>query len=112
MLITNYLIIPIGNIVLTCVIFFDPYYDVTNQPMETYVLFFMGNCIARIIEYFTMIKRTVLLDSYIYQQQRKDIEVAGLSNEELEKELEKQLKLQYDEKRADAAKYRAFTIKE
>jgi len=82
-LILNYLVIPIGNIILAAFTWSDPYFDVRNEIAEIYVVFFVGNCASRIVEYFTVIQRTVVLNAMIFLRVRKDIEESGYSAEEL-----------------------------
>lgn len=40
--------------------------------MESYIIFFSVICVVRIFEYFTLIRRSVLLDAKIYLQSVAD----------------------------------------
>jgi hypothetical protein len=56
----NYIIIPGGNIVLSLYLICDPNYVLREQMIESYVVFFMVVCVGRLLEYFVLIRRTVL----------------------------------------------------
>lgn len=66
LLITNYLIIPIANLGLALFFILDPSYDLKNQSIQSWVVFFNIVCITRILEFFTMIRKTVLIDAKNY----------------------------------------------
>ena len=66
LLITNYLIIPIANLGLAIFFIVDPSYDLKNQSVQSWVVFFNIVCFSRILEFFTMIRRTVLIDAKNY----------------------------------------------
>ena len=66
LLITNYLIIPIANLGLAVFFIVDPNYDLKNQTVQSWVVFFNVVCFSRILEFFTMIRKTVLIDAKNY----------------------------------------------
>ena len=66
LLITNYLIIPIANLGLAVFFIVDPIYDLKNQTVQSWVVFFNVVCFSRILEFFTMIRKTVLIDAKNY----------------------------------------------
>ena len=66
LLITNYLIIPIANLGLAVFFIVDPIYDLKNQTVQSWVVFFNVVCFSRVLEFFTMIRRTVLIDAKNY----------------------------------------------
>ena len=66
LLITNYLIIPIANLGLAVFFIVDPSYDLKNQTVQSWVVFFNIVCFSRILEFFTMIRKTVLIDAKNY----------------------------------------------
>ncbi len=66
LLITNYLIIPIANLGLAIFFIVDPSYDLKNQSVQSWVVFFNIVCFSRILEFFTMVRRTVLIDAKNY----------------------------------------------
>ncbi len=66
LLITNYLIIPIANLGLAVFFIVDPSYDLKNQTVQSWVVFFNVVCFSRILEFFTMIRKTVLIDAKNY----------------------------------------------
>jgi hypothetical protein len=66
LLITNYLIIPIANLGFAVFFIVDPSYDLKNQTVQSWVVFFNVVCFSRILEFFTMIRKTVLIDAKNY----------------------------------------------
>jgi len=66
LLITNYLIIPIANLGLAVFFIVDPSYNLKNQTVQSWVVFFNVVCFSRILEFFTMIRKTVLIDAKNY----------------------------------------------
>jgi small-conductance mechanosensitive channel len=65
-LIINYLLLPIINILLALVLICDPKVNLKNQTAESYYVFFTIVCISRVVEYFILIRRSILLDARIY----------------------------------------------
>lgn len=72
-LVINYLIIPIMNILLSLVLICDPKVNLKNQTAESFYVFFMIICISRVVEYFILIRRSILLDARIYLQSTKEL---------------------------------------
>ncbi len=74
LLLINYLILPIINIVVSFFYIVYPSVDLKEQSIESYVIFILIVCISRVIEYFVQIRRTVVLDARIYLQTKAEIE--------------------------------------
>lgn len=85
LLLTNYIIIPGVNIIVALYFIFKPSIDLKQEPIESYIVFFMIVCSTRILEYFTLIRRTVILDAKIFLQTQT--EIGESTNEELRMEL-------------------------
>ena len=66
MLITNYLILPIINIFVALYLIIDPKVILKNIAAESYVVFFLVVSTGRVLEYITLIRRTVVLDAKNY----------------------------------------------
>jgi hypothetical protein len=66
LLLTNYLIIPLGNLGLAMFFIFDPYYDLKMQSVQSWVVFFNVVCVSRVFEFFTTVRKTVLEDAHNY----------------------------------------------
>lgn len=66
MLITNYLILPIINIFVALYLIIDPKVDLKNIAVESYVVFFLVVSTGRVLDYITLIRRTVVLDAKNY----------------------------------------------
>lgn len=66
MLITNYLILPIINIFVALYLIIDPKVNLKNIAVESYVVFFLVVSTGRVLEYITLIRRTVVLDAKNY----------------------------------------------
>lgn len=66
MLITNYLILPITNIFVALYLIIDPKVKLKNIAVESYVVFFLVISTGRVLEYITLIRRTVVLDAKNY----------------------------------------------
>jgi hypothetical protein len=66
MLITNYLILPIINIFVALYLIIDPKVNLKNIAAESYVAFFLVVSTGRVLEYITLIRRTVVLDAKNY----------------------------------------------
>lgn len=76
----NYLILPIGNMILSTYFTLNPSYDLKTKPLESWVIFFTVVCFSRIAEFFSTIKKIVLDDARIFLQTRK-IKQDGLLQE-------------------------------
>lgn len=66
LLLTNYLIIPLGNLGLAMFFIFDPNYNLKMQSVQSWVVFFNVVCVSRVLEFFTTVKKTVLEDAHNY----------------------------------------------
>lgn len=85
LLLINYIIVPGINILISTFYIVTPILDLKKEPIESYVIFFTVVCFMRILEYFILIRRTVLLDARIYMQTIEDDK--NETKEELEAEL-------------------------
>lgn len=81
-LIMNYIIVPGLNIVLSIYLFISPSYTLTEQTSESFVVFFFTVCLMRVIEYFTLVRRSVVLDARIFLENKATLD--SLTREELE----------------------------
>jgi len=72
----NYIIIPIANIVFILIIFFAaPGFDIKKEYIESWVIFFLIVSFSRILEFFLVIKKSVLFDARNYMAARKKLEM-------------------------------------
>ena len=71
LLLLNYILIPLANIAVFVYYIFDPSIDLKAEPIESYIIFFTVICFARILEYVTLVRRTVVLDARIFLQQKQ-----------------------------------------
>jgi len=62
-LLTNYILIPIINILFSVYWICLPSINLKEEPIECYIIFFNVLCFMRIIEYFTNIRQTVVSDA-------------------------------------------------
>ena len=85
LLLLNYIIIPLANIVVFVWYVLDPTIDLKSEPIESYIIFFSVICFARIMEYVTLVRRTVVLDARIFLQQKQAM--MSKTAEELRKEI-------------------------
>ena len=67
----NYLIIPIANLGLSAFYIIDPNYDLKTQIIQSWVVFYNVVNFSRVLEYFVVIRRTILLDAKNYLAARK-----------------------------------------
>lgn len=77
----NYLVIPLVNIFIAIFCFTQPKFNITEATIETYVLFIFVICITRVVEYFTLFRRNILVDAKIYLQSK--CEFAGQTTDQL-----------------------------
>lgn len=63
MLLTNYLVIPIINLVPALYYFVAPNIVLKEFSIESYVIYYSVLCLCKIVEYFAIIKRYVLKDA-------------------------------------------------
>lgn len=69
----NYLIIPIINILISTFLICNPNWDLQAQTSESFVIFFYIICFMRVFEYFTIIRRTVLVDAKNFIATKRDL---------------------------------------
>ena len=74
LLLTNYLIIPGVNLGMAVFFIVDPAYDLKQQTVQSWVVFYNVVCVSRIFEFFTMIRRAVLPDARNYLAAKKALE--------------------------------------
>jgi hypothetical protein len=67
LLLTNYIVLPLINIVASVFFIVSPNINLEDETIESYVVFITIVCLMRLIEYFTLIRRSVLLDAKIYK---------------------------------------------
>lgn len=68
----NYIFIPIVNILFSLYWISLPSINLKDEPIECYIIFFLVLCIMRILEYFTNIRQTVVLDARTYLKIRQE----------------------------------------
>lgn len=86
-LLLNYIFIPALNMLMSFVTWVDPNIDLHAQIAETYMVFYFFVCATRILEYFTTIKRTVLIDAREHISIMSTIgDYKDMNEEELKKE--------------------------
>jgi len=66
LILLNYLVVPIFNLGIAIFFIIDPAYDLMDQTVQTWVVFFNIVCFSRIFEYFTIVRRTFLTDARNY----------------------------------------------
>lgn len=71
-LMLNYLIIPFINIAITLYFIFNPTINLKQKSIESYIVFFFVICFMRMVEYVTIVRRTVLLDARVFLQVREE----------------------------------------
>lgn len=84
-LLMNYIIIPTVNNIATIYFILDPNINLKTHSIESYIIFFNVICFMRMIEYVTIVRRTVLLDAKVFIQIRE--EQNQKSADELKEEL-------------------------
>jgi hypothetical protein len=71
LLIINYLALPMTNIGVFVYFIIDPVINLRETSIQCYIVFFNVICVMRVIEYFTVIRRTVILDIKTYVELRE-----------------------------------------
>jgi len=66
MLAINYVLIPGLNIGVSIWLIIDPRFPLEKDPISSWVVFFFIVCLHRILEFFTVIRRSVVLDAKIF----------------------------------------------
>lgn len=59
----NYIVIPVVNCLISLILIFDPKIDLKVEVLESYVIVFFIVCVMRIFEFFSIVRRTILLDA-------------------------------------------------
>lgn len=85
MLLTNYIILPAVNNIATCYFIFNPDINLKQESIESYIIFFNIVCFMRLIEYFIIVRRTVLLDAKNFMSIKADMEAK--TAEQIEEEM-------------------------
>lgn len=71
MMYLNYVILPVGNMILTTYFSVNPNYNLKVMPLESWVIFFTIVCFSRLVEFFGAIKKVVLDDARIFLATKK-----------------------------------------
>jgi hypothetical protein len=66
LLFTNYILLPVINNCATIFYIFDRSIDLETHSIESYIIFFNVICFMRMVEYMTIVRRTVLLDARVF----------------------------------------------
>lgn len=66
----NYIFIPVVNCLISLSLIFDPRVNLKIEVLESYVIVFFIVCVMRIVEFFTIVRRTILLDAKNYLENR------------------------------------------
>jgi hypothetical protein len=66
LLLTNYVILPLVNVGIFVFFIIAPAINLKDETIESYVIFINIICLLRLIEYATLVRRSVLLDARIY----------------------------------------------
>ena len=75
----NYVWLPFINIAITVFFTLNPRFDLKLLPLESWVVFFSVVCFARLVEFYSNLRKVVLDDARIFISARKDKENAKLS---------------------------------
>jgi predicted Co/Zn/Cd cation transporter (cation efflux family) len=82
LLILNYLLLPIINLVVFIYFIINPDINLRETSIQPYIIFFNVICIMRVVEYFYVVKRTIIMDINTYVKLRDDpVEVEELQTE-------------------------------
>ena len=85
LLLTNYILLPAINNIVSVYWIINPVIDLKVQAIESYIIFFNVICFMRMIEYVTIIRRTVLVDARTY------LEIKEMENQKSEEEIKEEL---------------------
>lgn len=66
----NYLALPIGNIAVFVYFILDPGINLRTTSIQSYVIFFNVICVMRVIEFFLVVRTTVIKDIATYVEIR------------------------------------------
>jgi hypothetical protein len=69
-LILVYVLIPAFNLISCTCIYALPKFVLTDNPISSWVIFWTILCTHRILEFFTVIRKSLLLDARIHYEQK------------------------------------------
>lgn len=67
----NYVVLPLGNIIMSTYFTVNPNYDLKVVPLESWIIFFTIVCFSRLTEFFSSIKKIVMDDARIFLETRR-----------------------------------------
>jgi hypothetical protein len=67
----NYVVLPIGNILMSTYFTVNPNYNLKIVPLESWIIFFTIVCVSRVTEFFGSIKKIVMDDARIFLETRR-----------------------------------------
>lgn len=67
----NYVVLPLGNIIMSTYFTVNPNYDLKLVPLESWIIFFTIVCFSRLTEFFSSIKKIVMDDARIFLETRR-----------------------------------------
>jgi hypothetical protein len=67
----NYVVLPIGNILMSTYFTVNPNYNLKIVPLESWIIFFTIVCVSRLTEFFGSIKKIVMDDARIFLETRR-----------------------------------------
>jgi hypothetical protein len=67
----NYVVLPLGNIIMSTYFTVNPNYDLKVVPLESWIIFFTIVCFSRLTEFFSSIKKVVMDDARIFLETRR-----------------------------------------
>ena len=68
LLLLNYVILPVLNLLIFIYYILDPRVNLKANPVESYIIFTAIVCLSRLLEFFTLIRRSILLDAKIFRE--------------------------------------------
>lgn len=85
----NYVWLPLINIAITVFFTLNPKYDLKLLPLESWVVFFSVVCFARIVEFYSSLRKIVMDDARIFLSLKKDKEKGSEESQPTDSVLEK-----------------------
>ena len=67
----NYVVLPLGNIIMSTYFTVNPNYNLKVVPLESWIIFFTIVCFSRLTEFFSSIKKVVMDDARIFLETRR-----------------------------------------
>lgn len=67
----NYVVLPLGNIIMSTYFTVNPNYDLKVVPLESWIIFFTIVCFSRLTEFFSSIKKVVMDDARFFLETRR-----------------------------------------